>query len=418
MAMIDPSHRDANGVLPASPRLRLLILAVLGLMATLSTVVGLKEAVTDHTVMGGRVRNGGVDFQWSGAHILAEHQDPWKTYINGDPKGQIILGQQPNYLAEFYLLLGPLGRMSFPHAREIWAVLNLFFLAGNLLILRKMFHLDRDHFLLLAFLSLSATPFRVTMSNGQHALFILLMLSIVFYVSNRWTKGIALGISYCKYSFSPLFVLVLLVRRRFGVVLISTIPPLIGLLIAWHMLGGNLETLAFEPVATSKIAMGPGNADIMTPLEILLRNHGVAAGPTYTVPTLFGLIAAVIVAIWIGLNRRLDERMQFALTIVMTLLCFKHVLYDFIVLMVPVAAAIAAPRSRARTIVFLCMVHFWFITTVVNRFFPSRVYAPEVMIYSLILLIMGIAVSRLYPAPEVEGQSSLPISPDAASISV
>src|SRR5450755_3426180 len=112
MEATDPGHGMQNGVLPESPRLRLILLIILAIMAVVSSAVGIKEAVTDRTVIGGRGRNGGVDFQWSGAHILAQGQDPWKTYINGDPQRQIILGQQPNYLAEFYLLLGPLGRMS------------------------------------------------------------------------------------------------------------------------------------------------------------------------------------------------------------------------------------------------------------------------------------------------------------------
>ncbi|HEY0759542.1 MAG TPA: glycosyltransferase family 87 protein [Acidisarcina sp.] len=407
MEVVKPNQGAAPGLLPRSPQLRLLVLIVLALTAAFSTYIAVKRAVSDKTYMNGRSQAGGVDFQWSGAHILALHQDPWKTYIDGDPKDQIILGQQPNYLPEFYLMLGPLGRMPFPEARAWWCFLNLVFLAGNVLVLRAMFHLDRDHTLLLAFLVLSSLPFRVTMANGQHAIFILLMLSITFYATNRWVKGMALGVSFGKYSFSPLMVMVLLVKKRLDVLLISLILPVVGLLIAWHILGGNLKTLAFEPIATSKIAMGPGSGDIMTPLEIFMRNHGVAAGPTYSVPALLGLVAAVGVAFWIGRNRRLDERMQFVVAIVMTLLCFKHVLYDFVVLVAPLAAAMAAPRSRARIIVLVCIFHFWVLSSPINHFYPKRVYALEVMIYSVVLLILGIATSRLFPGPEIEGAAAL-----------
>lgn len=375
------------GVLPAAPIWRWTILFVLAVMASISTLVAVKEAVSR-----------GIDFQWSGAHLLAQHQDPWKTYIDGDPHGQIILGQQPNYLAEFFLLLGPLGRMSFPHALVWWCGLNLLFLSATLLLVGRMFQLDRDHMLLLTFLVLSSTPFRVTMANGQHGILILLLLTLVFSLKDPWSRGLSLGVSFGKYSFSPLLVMVLLVQQRIEVLLISLIPPLTGLLIAWHMLGGNLKTLAFEPIATSKLAMGPGNGDIMTPLEIFLRNHGVAAGPTYTVPALFGLAVAVGVAIWIGRSTKFDERIRFALVLIMTLFCFKHVQYDFVVLMVPVAAALVAQNSLARTVVLVCMFHFWFVTSIVNHYFPARVYAPEVVIYSAVLLIMAIATSKLHLA--------------------
>jgi len=389
MEVVNPNGGPRRGILPESPRWRLLVLAVLAVMASVSTFVAVKEALT-----------AGIDFQWSGAHLLAQHQDPWKTYIEGDPQRQFILGQQPNYLAEFFLLIGPLGRMPFLEALKWWCGLNLLFLAGVLVLARKMFHLDRDHTLLVTFLVLSSTPFRVTMSNGQHGIFILLLLSIVFYAGNRLVKGLALGVSFGKYSFSPLMVMVLLLERQFVALLISLAPPLIGLLVAQRMVGGSLKTLAFEPIATSKIAMGPGSGDIMTPLEIAMRNHGFAAARAYTVPALLGLACAAAAAIWIVRNRRLDERMRFAVAIVMTLLCFKHVQYDFVVLVVPVAAAAMAPKSRARTIVMLCMVHFWFVTSIVNHFYPNRVYAPEVMIYAVLLFVMAIATSRLYPGPE------------------
>jgi hypothetical protein len=382
---------ERRGVLPESRALRLLILTLLALTAAVSTYVAVKEAVSV-----------GLDFQWSGAHLLSQHQDPWKTYLDGDPQRQIILGQQPNYLGEFYVLLEPLGSMSFSHARLGWCLLNLAFLAIVLAILRDMFYLDRDHTLLVTLLVLSSTPFRVTMSNGQNGIFTLLMLTIVFFAGNRWTKGLALGISFSKYSFSPLIVLVLLIKRRFGVVLISLIPPVIGLLVVWQMLGGSLWALAVEPFRTSKIAMGPGAADVMTSLETALRDLGASTDKVFFYPAVFGIVSAVVAAIWIGRNRRLDERMQLAVSLVMTLLCFKHVLYDLVVLAVPVAAAVMAPRSRARTIVLLCVVHFWFVTTIVNRIVKTSPCLPEVAIYAVILLAMGIATSRLYPGIDAE----------------
>jgi hypothetical protein len=321
-----------------------LILAVLGLMASVSTFVAIKEALVT-----------GTDFQWSGAHLLAQHQDPWKIFLAGDPGRQIIIGQEPNYLAEFFLLLGPLGRMPFREALAWWCGLNMFFLSGVLYLMRKMFHLDRDHMLLVTFLVLSATPFRVTMSNGQHGIFVLLMLCIVFYAGNRLTRGAALGLSYSKYSFSPLMVMVLLLERQFGVFLISLAPPIAGLLVAQRMLGGSLKTLAFEPIATSKLAVGLGLGDVMTLLDIAISHGGFPRPLVFSVVGILGLICALAAAIWIWRDQRLDERMRFAVAIIMTLLCFKHLEYDFVVLVVPVAAAAMAPKSKARTVVMLCM---------------------------------------------------------------
>lgn len=337
-AMTAPHRCAYAGVLPQSAAFTRAILIVLALLAIVSSYVAVREALSS-----------GIDYQWSGAHLLSLHQDPWKTYILGDPNKQIILGQQPNYLHEFYVILLPLGSMPFETARAFWCVINLVLLAGILVMISRLFQLDRNHSILLALLVLSSTPFRVTMSNGQNGIFILFMFTLLFYFRNRAVKGLALGLSYSKYSFSPLLVLVLLFKRRFGVFLISLIPPAIGLVCTWFILGGNIKQLAFEPLQTSKIAMGPGFGDVMTPLEIGLRHAGFAPNLAYLIPTLVGLSSAVIFAFFIARAKNLDEKIQFAVIIALTLFCFKHVVYDFIVLLVPVAAALNAKKSTART---------------------------------------------------------------------
>ena len=69
-----------------------------------------------------------IDFQWSGAHLIAHHQDPWKLFLRDDPQHQIILSQQPDYLPELYVLFFPFGLMSFDTA----SLLCGFFLARYL----------------------------------------------------------------------------------------------------------------------------------------------------------------------------------------------------------------------------------------------------------------------------------------------
>ena len=44
------------------------------------------------------------DFQWSGAHLLLQHRDPWAVFLSGDPHHEILLRQAPNYLHELYIL--------------------------------------------------------------------------------------------------------------------------------------------------------------------------------------------------------------------------------------------------------------------------------------------------------------------------
>lgn len=387
------------GVLPSSAPLRILILTVLAVMAAISTFVGVKEgAFSDPATEG-------FDFQWSGAHLLSQHENPWKLYIEHEDQGKIILGQQPNYLAEFFLMLLPLGRMSFQDAMVWWCGFNLAFAAVVIYVVRKIFLLDRDHTFLVTFLLMASTPFRVTLHIGQHGLFVLMMLCLAFFPRNLALRGLGLGLSYSKYSFAPVIVLMLLVKRRVGLVLISIIPPLVGLLVAWSMLGGSLWTLALEPLGVAKMAMGPGNGDIITLTEDMLRKLQTSPPLTFSIPSTLGLLAAAVGAIWVGRSKRMDDRIQFAVALILTLVCLKHVMYDFVVLVVPVAVAVMAPKSKARAIVLLCAFHFWFLTPIVGHIFSEhRVYAPEVLIYGILLLVMAVATSRLYPPLNLDGR--------------
>jgi hypothetical protein len=220
MSSYSLAHRDLTRPLRLHPG-RSMVLLLLFMAAAVSSSVAIKEALV-----------GGIDFQWSGAHLLGLGRDPWITYLSGDKQHEIILGQQPNYLPEFYELLMPLGAIPFSHALAWWCAINLLLLALTLAMVCRLFRLSNFHAAALTLLILCATPFRVTISNGQHGIFIMFLLTALYYLFNRVLKGFALGLSYSKYSFSPLFVLVALVRQRWYVLTLSLVLPLLGLLIA------------------------------------------------------------------------------------------------------------------------------------------------------------------------------------------
>jgi hypothetical protein len=374
--------------LMGSHKLRMLLLMLLTLAALVSSTVAVKEALAK-----------GVDFQWSGARLIGLHQDPWETFIGGDAKHQIVLGQQPNYLPELYLVILPLGKMKLSTALMYWCVINLVLLAATLLMVGRMFRLSGLGTVVLTLLTLASTPFRVAMANGQQSIFILFMLTVVFYAGNTLVQGIALGLSYAKYSFSPMLVFLLLFKKRFGLVLISIVPPVLGLLVVWWMLGGSVGGLAIEPLQTAKIAVGSGEADLMTLSELMLRGAGASAQLFSLVPTVAGFGVALLGALLIARQKDLNEAAQFALVLILTLFCFKHLIYDFVVLIVPLAQVLITRSSKARMIVLLCIAYFWFGTTIMHRV-VSGAHAPLVLFNGVILVIMALAAARSSRHPE------------------
>lgn len=380
MPAVSPIQR--HSFLPASARLATTILAALGVIGMLSLAVAVREAFKT-----------GIDFQWSGARLVGQHIDPWKVFLDGDPQHWIIMGQIPNYLHELYILLLPIGMLSLPRALMVWCFINLAMVAAILLLTVRMFGLDRRHALLLTSLVLASTPFRMTLSNGQHGYLILLLLTLFFSVRNTATRGLFLGLSYAKYSFSPLLVFFLALRLRIVVLLLSAIPPAIGFFLVWHMVHGDAKTLLMEPFVLARTTVGLGYADVMTPIEMILRGAGYPAHLISSIPTLVGMGMAVVCAVVLSRRRDLEERVQFALILLLTLFCFKHLLYDFVVMLVPMALLFTLPASRARIVAFCGILYFWFASTVVNRL-EHDLHAATVIVNSVILLATTIALTR------------------------
>lgn len=381
-----------QGILPASPPLAWTILAIVACMAALSLYIGVSEALVT-----------GTDFQWSGARLIGQHLDPWKIMLSGDPSHLIRPGQTPNYLHELYIFLLPVGYLSLSKALAVWCIVNLLMLGCTLRLVTRMFAMGRMHSILLTLLVLSSTPFRMTMSNGQHGIFILLMMTLFFYLRESGARGIFLGISYSKYSFSPLLVFFLLFKRRFKTLLVSTLAPGVGLFLVWLLIHGNLRTLALEPFKLSRYGVGLGYGDVMTPIEMALRSAGSSPQLAYQIPTLVGMLAAVIAAFLLARAKGLNERAHFALILPLTLLCFKHLLYDYVVMLVPMALVLMARRSVARTVALLGILYFWFGSTFINRI-ESELHVGTVVCNSIVLLVTVLFLAR------VAATSSIPMA--------
>lgn len=346
----------AAGTAPSASWWSSTIFVVLALTALTSLFFAVRGALAS-----------GLDFQWSGAHLLAMGQDPWLTFLRGDPGHQIVPGQNPNYLAELYVLFYPLGMMSLSHALVCWCVVNLVLLACILFMVSRLFHIERGQTILLALLSISSTPFRAATMNGQATFFILFMLTGFYYFENLLVRGGALGLSYAKYSFSPLLVMVQALKGRFLLLIVSAVPPLCGLLIVKLILRESFSMLALEPLQTSRVAVAPGWGDLMTLLERLMQWAGAPARTMYAIPVLAGLGTAIVAAVFIARIKNLKPSAEFALILAFTLVCFQHLVYDYLVILVPLAALLASPKSRSRTIAFWCAAYIGFGTSVINH---------------------------------------------------
>jgi hypothetical protein len=291
------------------------------------------------------VRNGAqrsFDFQWSGAHLFAMRVDPFLEELQHDPAHAILLRQVPNYLHELYVLLWPLGLLTAQQAAMVWVGLNLCFAVMAVMVLGRLYELGGERTVLLGLLFAMSTPFRMVLGNGQQSLLEVLLLVAAVGCAFQWTRRasdlgwLALGLSYFKYSFSPIVVCWLVLKGRGRLVLLSLIPPVVGWLFFSAWLHRSPGATALEPVMVSRIGVTAGDADLASLLPMVIAHSA-------TVALALCLVLSGVLAY--GIARRQPAPLEaFATVAVADLALLPHLTYDYVLLAVP--AALLLQRGR------------------------------------------------------------------------
>lgn len=349
----------------------------------------------------------GQDFQWSGAHMLGVHIDPYLQFLQHDPGHRILGSQVPNYLHELYVLLLPLGLLPFGIAKDIWVAINIGFSGACVWLLGRIYELTRIRVLLLALLFGMSTPFRITVNNGQNALLETLLLTLLLTAVAR--GGPVLGMSYFKYSFSPIFVCYLAMRRRWSWLVKSAAVPLLGLAIFWALVHGNLFREAMEPFAVSGnsgVAVGAG--DLMSG-DYYFRQR-FAQNPTGRSGLSLAVVGSVVLGAVVAL-RRAKDRDAFPALICASLMLFVHLTYDYVALAIPVAALLSSatretiPMRKSRRILAGASIGLlWYVLPSANRF--GVAIWPGFLVYTstgLLLVCFVCMLPRAVPSLAAEG---------------
>ncbi len=240
-----------------------------------------------------------LDFQWSPARLLAQHIDPWATYLAGDPEHRILLNQVPNYLHELYVAMLPFSYLPLLPAKVIWASINLLLVLGCCACVARLYELERRGAGLLTILVLTGTPFRVTIGNGQVTAVVLVCLALWAVAQSSSYRGLLLGGAWAKYSVPPVLALFLLLRKRWRLLLCSLLPPVAGFLFFYAWLPTPFWTLLAEPFRAGTTNVSPGLANVMAIAEIAQRH-----------PPLFRPIPD---AFYLASRQRMDRRRAISL---------------------------------------------------------------------------------------------------------
>lgn len=323
-------------------RARSVLLTAVGLVAIACAVKGFGNAL-----------GSSQDFQWSPAHLFTQGENPYTVYRDGTDR--ILLYQAPNYLHALYLLLSPIGFASFSIAKALWAVLNIALVAGATAFMARQ---QRWSWVAVGFLLAAvfiATPTRTALASGQQTFLVFAMFAAAFHSSRSSVAGVSLAVAITKYSFAPPMLLVLALRRRWSTVGVAAGVSVFAVVVFGVVTSTPIVTAMFQPLAVNQTSVGFGAADLMT-----LTQGVLSLSNTSLVPYVAGIFGCLVLTFtarraiadtdWLG---------ALAIGSAISLLCFKHLLYDFVFL-IPIAIVATRLPTLARAFALGAVAYFWF----------------------------------------------------------
>ena len=347
------------------------------------------------------------DLQWSATRLILNHIDPWKVTLDGDPQGLIIMGQYPPYLHWLYILMAPIGMVSFPVARVLWTLANLVFTAMVLSLVSRQFGLDRTRIAALTLAFVASTPFRNGLGNGQQGMLELLLVAVAFAMTAEPARGFFLGLSFAKFSFAPPYFFDLLVSRRVLALVCAGVPAIVGLVWAHAMVGGDWLVLLLEPLKTAKVS-GPGNADLMSLATFVLPESLLGGIPVavcrYLLPFALSFALAWQVRFQSGPDGAERNRFAAAVYALAAVALFRHLGYDQVFLIFPAAYVLRHwSLSQARWAAAI-LGWFWFVLRVSDALLPKislAMVVPNVVLFiALHVLLTQIERARRAAVPD------------------
>ena len=309
-------------------------LMVLVLFTALSVCQGIKNAV-------GTVR-GSFDFQYDSALLFRLRINPYDETLN--PTGlaekmglfeyydKIEANQFPSLLA----ILVPFTFLK-PHAANIaWLVVNIVSTGVIITLEKKLFfkELDNRIICLMALCMLCGTGWRNNIGNGQHTIFSFAFFLIAMWLSEKEKtlfSGIALAISYFKYTLTVPLALYFVYKKRYKELMISIGLHIVATPICAWWLKDNVVNMIKKPLQVSGMLSSSGYIDFGSILHLDSK---------------MGIMLAVLVCSFVLilalLHKKNNDKLYFAILTYISLIVIYHRTYDFFVLIVPVGIFISA----------------------------------------------------------------------------
>ena len=313
------------------------------------------------------------DFQYDAALLLRSGINPYLESL--EPAGGEMTGPaaeffrifeeagapqkvEANQFPSLLMLLFPMTLLPYPASRVLWLVLNLCFTAAIILLLKQTFFkkADRDVFNILMLLMIAGTPWRNQIGVGQHSLFSFCFFLLSVWLSDNDHKvlsGLALSVSYFKYTLTAPLAVDFLYKRKYKEFVISLIPHALGTVAGALMLKSSVTDMVILPLKVASALAGEGSIDIGA------LTGGAGWSLALTLIIMLGLVIAAF------RFKEGEDNSIFSLLILFSLIMTYHRIYDFFML-IPAAAGTWFGDRRVNHKLFLLMyginvIYFFFV---------------------------------------------------------
>ena len=332
----------------------------------------------------------GCDFQWSACRILLSRHDPWAIYLAGDPHHEFVLNQVPNYLHELYVILCPFGLLRFSEARIVWAFINVGLVCLICFCIAHLYELPKMKFWLLLVMVGTSASFRESIRNGQLNGLSIACIALWALACTQRSRGLLLGFSYTKYSFPPVLVLFLLLRKRWRLLFYSAIPPLIGFLILDAWLKTPSIKLAVEPFKTAMHpgALTPSSGNIILLAGETLKRVSPHSFWSIYFPQVLGLALGLLIAAYFRQESgETDGRILLACLMTASLTCFPHLFYDYYLIVFCLAISLKARPSPTRNVSLAIIAYLWYVAPLLHTRIAQSLSLDVIVFCALLTLI-------------------------------
>jgi len=322
------------------------------------------------------------DFFWYPSNALINNINVYDLYFEKN----IIRNYQPGYPPPNYSILHtiifiPFGFFSFETSKKIYLIINMLLLLGIYGILKNYYKNNKIFFLYIFFLF---SPLLIQLLKiGQYSIFCLWGFTVFFYKNNNhFLKFIGLLISTLKYTFAPIICLYLLLERKFKILFYLILTNIAAIIFYKTYFNISFAKALLNPILMGWKTQAIGAGDLLS----FLGNHPQFPFNIVVVALIFSFLKY-----FIYFNTKRIIVFDLTLICVLTLMSFKHLSYDYILLF-PVILLIFEKISNINKIILSCIIFYFLFILPCFLIEPIR-YTKYFIFFNLLLNICLLVIT-------------------------